>query len=131
MQAAVAKFNDIDFKFGVEIRPIAEEKSGDIRKPLNILLGAVFLVLLIASLNVANLLLSRNAARRQEIATRMSLGAPRSRIVAQLLIESLVISLAGGVFGIAFARIGDRRQSSGSRLPIFPALFRFRSMPVS
>lgn len=106
MQAAVAKFNDIDFKFGVEIRPIAEEKSGDIRKPLNILLGAVFLVLLIASLNVANLLLSRNAARRQEIATRMSLGAPRSRIVAQLLIESLVISLAGGVFGIAFARIG-------------------------
>ncbi len=106
MQAAVAKFNDIDFKFGVEIRPIAEEKSGDIRKPLNILLGAVFLVLLIASLNVANLLLSRNAARRQEIATRMSLGAPRSRLIAQLLIESLVISLAGGVFGIAFARIG-------------------------
>jgi len=105
MQAALAKFNDIDFKFGVELRPIAEEKSGDIRKPLNILLGAVFLVLLIASLNVANLLLSHNTARRQEIATRMSLGAPRPRIVAQLLIESLVISLAGGVFGIALARI--------------------------
>jgi predicted permease len=108
MQAAVARFNDGDdaFKFGVEIRPIAEEKAGDIRKPLNILLGAVFLVLLIAGLNVANLLLSRNAARRHEIATRMSLGAPRSRLVAQLLAESLTISLSGGILGIALARAG-------------------------
>jgi putative ABC transport system permease protein len=106
MQTAVARFNDDDSKFGVEIRPIAEEKSGDMRKPLNILLGAVFLVLLIAGLNVANLLLSRNVARRYEIATRMSLGAPRSRLVAQLLAESLTISLSGGLFGVALARIG-------------------------
>ena len=106
MQAAVAPFNDADFKFGVEIRPIAEEKAGDIRKPLNILLGAVFLVLLIASLNIANLLLSRNLARRQEIATRMSLGAPRSRLVSQLLVESLVVSLSGGILGVALARVG-------------------------
>ncbi len=106
MQAAVARFNDEDSKFGVEIRPIAEEKSGDMRKPLNILLGAVFLVLLIAGLNVANLLLSRNVARRYEIATRMSLGAPRSRLIAQLLIESLTISVIGGILGVALARIG-------------------------
>lgn len=106
MRAAVASFNDADFKFGVEIRPIAEEKAGDIRKPLNILLGAVFLVLLIASLNIANLLLSRNLARRQEIATRMSLGAPRSRLVAQLLVESLAVSLSGGVLGVTLARVG-------------------------
>jgi len=106
MRAAVAQFNDEDSKFGVEVRPIAEEKAGDIRKPLNILLGAVFLVLLIASLNVANLLLSRNVTRRQEIATRMSLGAPRSRLVAQFLIESLTISLTGGILGVGLARVG-------------------------
>jgi predicted permease len=106
MRAAVAQFNDADFKFGVEVRPIAEEKVGDMRKPLNILLAAVFLVLLVASLNVANLLLSRNLARRQEIATRISLGAPRSRLVAQLLAESLIISLSGGILGVALARIG-------------------------
>ncbi|MBV9885171.1 MAG: ABC transporter permease [Acidobacteria bacterium] len=106
MQAAVAEFNDTDFKFGVEVRPIVDEKVGDIRKPLNILLGAVFLVLLIASLNVANLLLSRNAARKQEIATRTSLGAPRSRLIAQLLAESLMVSLGGGMLGVALARIG-------------------------
>ncbi len=106
MQAAVAQFNEPDSRFGVEIRPIAEEKSGDMRRPLNILLGAVFLVLLIAGVNVANLLLSRNLSRRQEIATRMSLGAPRSRLIAQLLIESLTISLLGGALGIALARIG-------------------------
>jgi predicted permease len=124
MQAALAKFSDIDFKFGVELRPIAEEKSGDIRKPLNILLGAVFLVLLIASLNVANLLLSHNTARRQEIATRMSLGAPRPRIVAQLLIESLVISLAGGVFGIALARISIEAiiRFAPPDIPGFPSI---------
>ena len=106
MQTSVARFNDDDSKFGVEIRPIAEEKSGDMRKPLNILLGAVFLVLLIAGLNVANLLLSRNVARRYEIATRMSLGAPRSRLIAQLLAESLLVSVSAGVLGAVLARIG-------------------------
>jgi predicted permease len=106
MRTTVARFNDDDSRFGVEIRPIAEEKSGDMRKPLNILLGAVFLVLLIAGLNVANLLLSRNVARRYEIATRMSLGAPRSRLIAQLLAESLLVSLTGGILGVALARIG-------------------------
>ena len=106
MQTSVARFNDDESKFGVEIRPIAEEKSGDMGKPLNILLGAVFLVLLIAGLNVANLLLSRNVARRYEIATRMSLGAPRSRLIAQLLTESLLVSLSAGVLGAVLARIG-------------------------
>ena len=106
MQTSVARFNDDESKFGVEIRPIAEEKSGDMRKPLNILLGAVFLVLLIAGLNVANLLLSRNVARRYEIATRMSLGALRSRLIAQLLTESLLVSLSAGVLGAVLARIG-------------------------
>jgi predicted permease len=106
MLTAVARFNEDDSRFGVEIRPVAEEEVGDMRKPLNILLGAVFLVLLIASLNVANLLLSRNVARRYEIATRVSLGAPRSRLIAQLLAESLLVSVSGGVLGVALARFG-------------------------
>jgi putative ABC transport system permease protein len=98
------QFPQANAGWGATVIPIQEVIVGDIRSTLVMLLAAVGLVLLIACANVGNLLFARALGRRKEIAIRAALGAGRARVFQQLLVESLVLAVAGGAAGLLLAR---------------------------
>ncbi|MCC6536604.1 MAG: ABC transporter permease [Bryobacterales bacterium] len=92
-----------DARLGPNVRPLRDDLVGDIGKSLWVVMATIAMVLLIACANVANLLLVRAEGRGQEFAVRAALGAGRARLAREMLMESLLLALAGGVLGIGFA----------------------------
>jgi len=104
--AALAAAHPVDRGIGVALEKLSDTRADNLRSMLFLLMGAVSLILLIACVNLANLLLARNSVRERELAMRAALGAGRSRLIAQLLAETLLLSLVGGATGLLLAKFG-------------------------
>jgi putative ABC transport system permease protein len=115
------QYPEDDKGWGATAIPLREQMVGDVRPALLVLLGAVAFVLLIACANVANLVLAKTLARRKEMAIRTALGAGRAAIVRHILVETIALSLAGGMLGLFLARvsIGLMVKILADRLPRF------------
>ena len=103
-----AAYPDVDAGIKTTIVPMKDEIVGDVRPVLWVLMGAVLFVLLISCVNVANLQMARATARQREFAVRVALGAKQSRLIRQLLTESLALALAGGALGLLLAYWGAK-----------------------
>ncbi len=102
------QYPEDDKGWGAVVVPLHDDLVSDVRPALLVLLGAVAFVLLIASVNVANLALARTFGRQKEIAIRTALGATSARVLRQILTESIILALAGGALGLTYAHAAVR-----------------------
>ncbi len=122
-----------NFGYSLDVDPLGEKVGGDLKEPLLVLIAAVGVVMLIACANVSNLLLARAMVRRKEISIRAALGAPRLRIIRQLLTESLLLASIAGMAGLGlalgglrlYAQLGPRGLIRGAQPDVNPWVLAF------